>query len=215
MRSALIGLSLLVGAAAPAFSQDESIRLFNGQDLAGWSIVADEQGGDPAETWSVSDGVLKCTGRPAGYVKTDEEYGDYTLTLEWRWPAGTKDGNSGVLVHASTPRAIGVWPKSIEVQLAKDNAGDFWIIGTELNVPDEATRRTDRRYRNLTDDSEKPAGEWNRMEIVCQGDTIKVKVNGDLVNEATNCSVTRGAICLQSEGAPIEFREIVLTPLAK
>lgn len=214
MRSALIGLFLLVVAAPPVFSEDESIRLFNGRDLAGWSIVADEEGGG-AETWSVAEGVLKCAGRPAGYVKTDEEFGDYTLTLEWRWPAGTTSGNSGVLVHASTPRAIGVWPKSIEVQLAKDNAGDFWIIGTELNVTDEASRKSDRRYKNLTDDSEKPAGEWNRMEIVCQGSTIKVKVNGDLVNEATNCNVTRGAICLQSEGTPIEFREIVLTPLAK
>lgn len=214
MRSALIGLFLFVVAAPPVFSEDESIRLFNGRDLAGWSIVADEEGGG-AETWSVAEGVLKCAGRPAGYVKTDEEFGDYTLTLEWRWPAGTASGNSGVLVHASTPRAIGVWPKSIEVQLAKDNAGDFWIIGTELNVTDEASRKSDRRYKNLTDDSEKPAGEWNRMEIVCQGSTIKVKVNGDLVNEATNCNVTRGAICLQSEGTPIEFREIVLTPLAK
>lgn len=214
MRSALIGLFLFVVAAPPVFSEDESIRLFNGRDLAGWSIVADEEGGG-AETWSVAEGELKCAGRPAGYVKTDEEFGDYTLTLEWRWPAGTASGNSGVLVHASTPRAIGVWPKSIEVQLAKDNAGDFWIIGTELNVTDEASRKSDRRYKNLTDDSEKPAGEWNRMEIVCQGSTIKVKVNGDLVNEATNCNVTRGAICLQSEGTPIEFREIVLTPLAK
>ncbi len=214
MRSALIGLFFFVVAAPPAFCQDQSIRLFNGRDLAGWSVVADGEGGS-AETWSVADGVLRCTGRPAGYVKTDEEFGDYKLTLEWRWPAGATGGNSGVLVHASTPRALGVWPKSIEVQLAKDNAGDFWIIGTELNVPDEASRKSDRRYKNLTDDSEKPAGEWNRMEIVCRGSTISVKVNGDLVNEATNCSVTRGAICLQSEGAPVEFREIVLTPLAK
>lgn len=215
MRTALIGLFLLAGAAAPAFSQDQSIRLFNGRDLEGWSVVADEKGGDSAETWSVADGVLRCKGRPIGYVRTDKEFGDYTLTLEWRWPAGTQKGNSGVLVHTSTPRAIGVWPKSIEVQLAKDNAGDFWIIGTELNVPDEASRKSDRRYRNLTDDSEKPAGEWNHMEIVCRGATIQVKVNGHLVNEATNCSVTRGAICLQSEGTPIEFRKIVLTPLAK
>ncbi len=214
MRPALIGLSLFVWVA-PALAQDRSIRLFNGRDLEGWSVVADEGSGEPAGTWTVADGVLKCAGRPIGYLKTEKEYGDYALALEWRWPAGTQGGNGGVLVHASTPRALGVWPRSIEVQLAKDDAGDFWIIGTELDVPDETARRTDRRYKNLTEDSEKPTGEWNRMEIVCRGSTIQVNVNGHLVNEATNCSVTRGAICLQSEGAPMEFREIVITPLAK
>jgi hypothetical protein len=52
------------------------------------------------------------------------------------------------------------------------------------------------------------------MEITCKGDTISVKVNGQLVNEATNCSETKGAISLQSEGAPIEYRNVVLKPLA-
>ena len=118
-----------------------------------------------------------------------------------------------MLVHATTPRALGIWPKSIEVQLFKGNAGDLWVIGTDLDVPDEATRNEGRRHKNLTDNSEKPIGEWNRLEITCKGDTIRVKVNDELVNEATNCTVTKGAICLQSEGAPIEFRNIVLKTL--
>jgi hypothetical protein len=198
-----------------ARAQDGPLRLFNGKDLTGWTAVFDKEGTDPAATWSAADGLLKCTGKPVGYLKTDREFGDYVLTLEWRWPAGAQGGNNGVLVHASTPRALGVWPKSIEVQLAQDNAGDFWVIGTDLDVPDEASRKEDRRHKNLTDGSEKPAGEWNKMEITCRGDVIRVSVNGDLVNEATNCSATRGAIALQSEGAPIEFRDIVLTPLTK
>jgi hypothetical protein len=196
---------------APA--QDQPVRLFNSKDLSGWTPVFDQERVDPTKTWNVSDGLLKCTGKPTGYIMTDREYGDYVLTLEWRWPAGTEGGNNGVLVHASTPRALGIWPKSIEVQLFKGNAGDFWVIGTDLDVPDEATRKEGRRHKNLTDNSEKPVGEWNRMEITCKGDTIRVEVNDDLVNEATNCTVTRGAICLQSEGAPIEFRNIMLTPL--
>ena len=72
-----------------------------------------------------------------------------------------------------------------------------------------------RLDKNLTDGSEKPVGEWNRLEITCKSATIRVKVNGDLVNEATNCSVTRGAICLQSEGAPIEFRNIRIKPITE
>jgi hypothetical protein len=215
MRHALTFAAVFAALALRASAQDQPISLFNGKDLSGWTPVLAQEKADPAQTWSVANGLLKCTGKPAGYIKTDQEFGDYVLTLEWRWPAGTEGGNNGVLVHASTPRALGIWPRSIEVQLLKGNAGDLWVIGTDLDVPDEATRKQGRRHRNLTENSEKPVGEWNRLEITCKGDTIRVKVNDDLVNEATHCSVTRGAICLQSEGAPIEFRNIVLTPLKK
>lgn len=215
MKYALTVAVVVAAMGVRASAQDGSIPLFNGKDLTGWTPVLDKEGADPKETWSVEDGILKCTGKPAGYIKTDKEYGDYVLTVDWRWPAGTEGGNNGVLVHSSTPRALGIWPKSIEVQLFKDNAGDFWVIGTELDVPDEATRKEGRRHKNLTDGAEKPIGEWNTMEITCKGDTISVKVNGQLVNEATNCSETKGAISLQSEGAPIEYRNIVLKPLAK
>lgn len=215
MRHALTCAAVLALLAFRAPAQEQPIQLFNGKDLSGWTPVLDQKGADPAKTWSVADGLLKCTGKPAGYIKTDKEFGDYVLTLQWRWPPGTAGGNNGVLVHASTPRALGIWPKSIEVQLFKGNAGDLWVIGTDLDVPDEATRKEGRRHKNLTDNSEKPVGEWNRLEITCKGDTIRVKVNDDLVNEATNCTVTKGAICLQSEGAPIEFRNIVLRTLEK
>jgi hypothetical protein len=208
-----IALIALIALRAPA--QDQPTRLFNGNDLSGWTPVLDQKDADPARTWNVADGVLKCTGKPAGYIKTDREFADYVLALEYRWAPGTAGGNNGVLVHASTPRALGIWPKSIEVQLLKGNAGDLWVIGTDLDVPDEANRKEGRRHKNLTDNSEKPAGEWNRIEITCKGDTIRVKINDDLVNEATNCTVTKGSICLQSEGAPIEYRNLVLTPLKK
>ena len=107
------------------------------------------------------------------------------------------------------------------------DAGDFWCIQENIEVPEMETRRPRkpgekwggaegdaRRILNLTDGSEKPLGEWNAMEITCQGNEVIVKVNGDLVNHATNCNVTRGAICLQSEGAPIHYRNVKLTPLA-
>lgn len=189
----------------------EAITLFNGKDLEGWTAEPSADKGT-AKTWSVKDGCLQCTGKPVGYLKTKrDDFENYVLTLEWRWPGG--GGNNGVLVHASTPNALGVWPKSIEVQLGSGDAGDFWIIGTDLDVPDEATRKHDRRHVNLTDGSEKALGEWNQMEITCKGAEVIVKVNGETVNHATNCSVTRGAICLQSEGTPVEFRNIVVKPL--
>jgi hypothetical protein len=164
----------------------------------------------------VQRGVLVCKGRPAGYLTTKRsDFENYKLSLQWRWPQGSKGGNSGVLVHVGKPGALGVWPTSIEVQLHAGNAGDFWVIGTSLEVENAEKRRKGRRHLNLTDDSEKPVGEWNTMEIVCQGDEISVRVNGDLVNRATRCSVSKGAIALQSEGTEIHYRNVVLTPLAK
>jgi hypothetical protein len=211
-RFLLVPAALLGPTFAPA---QEPIRLFNGEDLSGWTAVLADENAKAEEVWTVKDGVLSCSGKPNGYIRTDRDFKDYTLTLQWRFPEGSGGGNSGVLVHTSEPGAIGIWPKSIEVQLFSGNAGDFWVIGTDLDVENEEERKMGRRHLNHTDDSEKPIGEWNEMEIVCKGDTISVKVNGDLVNEATNCTATEGAISLQSEGVPIEFRDVVLTPLGE
>ena len=201
----------LLRAAEPA---EKSEALFNGKDLSNWTWVSDQENSKMADVWSVQDGILRCAGRPRGYLHASKsDYRDYVLAVEWRWPEGSRGGNNGVLVHTSKPGALGVWPKSIEVQLASGNAGDFWVIGTELDVSDEPSRKKDRRHLNLTDDSEKPIGQWNRMEITCRGAEIVVNVNGDLVNHATHCNVTEGAISLQSEGAPIEFRKVELRPL--
>jgi len=196
------------------------IALFNGKDLTGWTHYLwnnTERKQDTttpvSDVWTVKNGILYCVGKPTGYIRTNEEYENYKLSVEWRWPEGTTRGNNGVLVHTTTPNALGQWPKSIEVQLAFGQAGDFWVIGTALEVPDIEKRRQGRRHLNLTDNSEKPAGEWNRMEITCKGDQVIVHVNGDLVNHATKCDVTKGAISLQSEGAPVEFRNIYLTRL--
>jgi S-adenosylmethionine hydrolase len=143
--------------------------------------------------------------------------------VEYRF-AG-KPGNCGVLVHASTPRALyGMFPKSIEAQLMHENAGDFWCIAQDITVPDMETRRgprenwgvdgkKQRRIPNLTDGSEKPAGEWNTMVIECVADRIKVWVNHDLVNYGYDCQATRGQIALQAEGSEVEFRKVELTPI--
>jgi hypothetical protein len=208
-------LSALVILSPTLVLANEPIALFNGKDLTGWTAVLADENAKAEDVWSVQDGVLHCKGQPVGYIRTEKDYSDYELSLQWRFPEGSEGGNSGVLVHTSEPGVIGIWPKSIEVQLHRGDAGDFWVIGTDLNVENEDDRKMGRRHLNLTDDSENPIGEWNTMVVVCKGDTITVTVNGDLVNEATDCSATGGAISLQSEGAPIEFREIVLTPLSE
>jgi hypothetical protein len=189
------------------------LLLFNGKDLASWDYHLADKSVLMDQVWSVKDGVLRCTGKPAGYIFTKRnDFQNYVLDVEWRWPG--KGGNNGVLVHVSKPEELGVWPKSLEVQLQSGEAGDFWIIGTKINVENEQARRTDRRYKNLTDGSEKKLGEWNAFRIICRGDEVIVYVNGDLVNHATNCSEHAGAIALQSEGTPIEYRKVELRKLA-
>ena len=209
----------VISAVAPA-AEKKPLALFNGKDLSGWThylwdreAKAEDTKTPMSAVWSVENGVLVCQGKPTGYIRTNREYENYKLSLEWRWPEGTTRGNNGVLVHTTTPNALGQWPKSLEVQLAFGNAGDFWVIGTTIDVPDVDTRRKDRRHLNLTDNSEKPAGEWNKMEIEAKGNEVKVWVNGDLVNHATNVSERKGAISLQSEGSLVYFRNVYLTPL--
>ncbi|RIK72762.1 MAG: DUF1080 domain-containing protein [Planctomycetota bacterium] len=208
----LVHVSRFAAAEEAAPADDKPLQLFNGRDLEGWTYHLDDDKVAMEDVWSVEEGVLRCTGRPAGYLITKRnDFANYVLTVEWRWPG--KGGNNGVLVHVSKPGALGVWPKSLEVQLGSGDAGDFWVIGTEIDVENEAERKEDRRHVNLTDDSEKPLGEWNTMEITCRGDEVLVKVNGELVNHAANSSETQGAIALQSEGTPIEFRKVELKPL--
>jgi hypothetical protein len=200
-------LAIAAGAAA-----DEATALFNGKDLSGWTYHLENPDVAMEDVWSAQDGILVCKGQPAGYLLTKkDDFENYVLMLEWRWPEGT--GNNGVLVHVTKPGELGVWPRSLEVQLGSGDAGDFWVIGTTIDVENAEQRRDGRRHLNLSDGDEKPLGEWNKMKITCRGDEVLVKVNGKLVNHATNVSQTRGAIALQSEGTPIEFRNIKLKPL--
>jgi len=210
--SALFFCVGLLAAYLPEAGAKQPLALFNGRDLAGWTYHLDKPDVKMEDVWSAKDGVLACKGKPVGYLLTKKnDFENYVLELEWRWPE--KGGNNGALVHVTKPGALGVWPQCLEVQLADKEAGDFWVIGTTIEVENADKRRQDRRHLNLSDGDEKPLGDWNKMEITCRGDEVLVKVNGKLVNHATKVSQTKGAIALQSEGTPIEFRNIKLKML--
>src|SRR5690554_4053158 len=208
-------------------SNAQSIKLFNGKDLTGWHADVPEMDNNPdvKSPFIVRNGLLVSMGTPGGHLITDEIYENYRIDVEYRF-AG-KPGNCGVLVHASTPRALyGMFPQSIEVQMQHKEAGDFWCIEEDITVPNMEERRGPkenwgingdkaRRIKNLTDDSEKPLGEWNTMKIECLDRVVKVWVNGDLVNEGYNCTVNSGQIALQAEGSEVEFRKVILTPITK
>ena len=189
----------------------EKTMLWNGRDLTGWKPFTNDKNADPAKTWSVADGVIRCAGKPSGYLRTEADYANYLLHVEWRWPE--QGGNNGVLIHMSGPD--NVWPKSLECQLHSGNAGDFWVIGgVETNEHAKAGQRVKgRRTIKLKDSSEKPLGQWKTYEIICKDNWVVVLVNGVVQNIATKCSVTSGKICLQSEGTGLEFRNIYIEPL--
>lgn len=222
---AVIGSRISLAEAAVPNKEAAAQSLFNGKDLEGWHVDVPEMDKNPAtkNPFIVRDGLLVTLGTPAGHLITDAEYQNYRLEVEYRF-AG-KPGNCGVLVHASTPRALyDMFPQSLEVQMADGDAGDFWCIREDITVPDMEKRRgprknwgTDgdkaRRIINLTDGAEKPAGEWNTMTIECADDTIKVWVNGELVNEGTDCTAEKGQIAIQAEGSEVEFRKLELREL--
>lgn len=196
---------------AEPVTPEKAIDLFNGKDLSNWTYDILAEDTKPADIYTVEDGVIKNVGRPKAVMRTKQTYKDYELEVQWRWP--DKGGNSGVLLHCSKPRNRSIWPQSLEVQLQSKEAGDFWVIGESVRVKDAETRTKGRRTINYTDGSEKELGEWNTMIVQVRGDTVKVFVNGDLVNEAWDCSASSGAICLQAEGTPIEYRKVQLRPL--
>ncbi len=202
---------VLVGCLAPAVQAAEPVMLFNGKDFAGWTFDVLDPKVKPEAVWSVSEGIIVCKGRPPSVMRTVKDYSNYELKVEWRWAPGDKPGNSGILVHASTPREMFAWPKSIEVQLADGKAGDFWMIGEKLSVAGSIPQG--RRWMKLTESAEKPPGEWNSVRIRCQADKLSVWVNGTLMNQGTGLSTTHGAICLQSENREIHFRKVELTPI--
>jgi len=213
-------------ASANLFAEEEKPRqLFNGKDLSGWhaDIPELDEKPDGMSAFTVRDEMLVSLGKPGGHLITDDSFANYRLQVEYRF-AG-EPGNCGVLVHASTPRFLyKMFPKSIECQMHHTNAGDFWCIGEDITVPNMEERRgprenwgttegKGRRILNLTDGSEKPAGEWNTMVIECLDDQLKVWVNGDLVNHGTKCTAKEGQIAIQAEGTEVEFRKVELTPI--
>ena len=203
-------------------------QLFNGKDLTGWHSDVPEKDKDPniRPSFIVRDGLLVSMGTPGGHLITNETYQNYSVEVQYRFSA--KPGNCGILVHASTPRVLyGMFPKSIEVQMMDQNAGDFWCIEEDITVPDMEVRRGEkakwgvngdklRRIKKLSNYTlENPVGEWNKMVVECLNNEIKVWVNGKLANHGTNCTANSGQIALQAEGSEVEFRKVVLKPIKK
>jgi len=177
------------------------------------------------DTWHVEKDLLICTGKPIGVMRSEKQYENFILHIEWRhMEAG---GNSGTFVWSNaTPPEGGNLPNGVEVQMLelewvnlnkKDGVtppvayvhGELFGVGGVTTVPDNPRGTRSKSIENRC----KGKGEWNTYDVVCVDGVIKLSVNGKFVNGIAGASQKKGYICLESEGAPIHFRNIKIIEL--
>ena len=185
-------------------------ELFNGTDFTGWTFCMKDHA-NPMQTWSVTNGVIHCTGKPIGYIRTTQIYSNYVVTVEWRFiKVAPKADNTGVLVHMQLPDKV--WPMCIQNQGKSGRQGDLFVMaGAECKEHKGMDANTPVPMRG--ESVEKPVGEWNTNVTVCSGNDVKAFINGKFMNEITECTISSGFIGIQSEGGDIEIRKITLEPL--
>jgi hypothetical protein len=203
---------------SPAAQSTQATDLLADRSLGNWEHLLVDKTLGKADVWKVDEnGVLICKGQPLGYLHTKKSYQDFTLSLEWRWAPGTEPTNSGVLLRIAAPPESFL-PKCVEAQLQHGKAGDLYgFYAANINAEAERLKLMEnekigkfKAVPRLTG-TEKPAGEWNLYEITVKGDTVELKINGELVNKAHGLDVIAGPIGLQSEGSEIHFRNIRLS----
>lgn len=217
-----LGIVLFVqGVAGAQGNLPGYTPLFNGRDLTGWVNVNTAE-----DTWSVKDGLLICTGQPIGVMRTEKQYENFLLHVEWRhMEAG---GNSGVFAWStgSVPEGRQL-PKGLEVQMLEldwvrqhplpDGSlrpiayvhGELFGAGGLTVTPDNPRGPRSKSIENRC----LGKGEWNVYDVVFVDGVVKLAVNGKFVNGVSQASVKKGYLCLESEGAEIHFRNIAILEL--
>ena len=199
-------------------AEEPWVDLFNGKDLSGWINV-----NCAPDTWTVGDGVIKCTGKPTGALRTKRQYENFIFEVEWRHLK--PGGNAGIFVWASPQAAPGVpFLRSIEVQVL-DNGynekgknewftthGDVFPIHGATMTPMHAEKRKGDRCFPIEERS-KSSPEWNHYRIVANNGSIRLSVNGKEVSGGDNCNWRKGYLGLESEGSPTEWRKLRLQEL--
>jgi hypothetical protein len=194
----------------PPHSRDLTVPLFNGKDFSGWTFCIKDNA-DPLKTWSVTNGVIHCTGKPTGYIRTTQSYSNYFLTVEWRFvKVAPKEDNTGILVNIQSPDKV--WPQCVQVQGKHTRQGDLFLMaGAESKEHKGKDANTPIPLRG--ESVEKPVGEWNKAETICIHNHVETFINEKFVNEVTECTINDGYIGFQSEGGEIEIRSVFFSPL--
>jgi len=188
------------------------IDLFNGTNFDGFTFCM-KKDADPMKTWSVTNGVIHCNGAALGYLRTLQSYSNYVVTVEWRFLYVTpKKNNTGVLVDMQLPDKV--WPMCVQNQGKSGRQGDLFVMaGAECKEHLALGKDANTPVAFAGASNENPIGEWDTNVTVCAGNDDKAIINGKLLNEITECTVSSGFVGVQSEGADFEIRKFYLEPL--
>src|SRR4051812_1105534 len=202
----------------PTFAADEDgfVPLFNGRDLGGWVNA-----NCAPETWSVTNGMIHCTGHPTGAMRTERQYENFILEVEWRHLAS--GGNSGVFIWGTPIAAPGVpFLRGIEVQVLDHGfnvkgKNEWYTTHGDVFPIHGATMKPFGRHNGdrsfPSEGRSKGSPEWNHYRIVCSNGVLRLHVNGKEVSGGQDCNYRKGYLALESEGAPVEFRNIRIKEL--
>ena len=196
------------------------IDLFNGRDLTGWVDV-----NTSPETWYAKDGMLICKGKPIGVMRSDRQYENFILHVEWRHME--PGGNSGIFAWSDAKPFGNRLPKGLEIQMLELDwvklhtrkgkqpppiayvHGELFGAGGLKATPDNPRGSRSKSLENRC----KGRGEWNTYDVVCVDGVVKLSVNGKFVNGIRNSQYKKGYLCLESEGSEIHFRNLKIMEL--
>ena len=213
-----LSLVLLMAALGTALAdpKDGFVPLFNGRDLAGWVNA-----NCAPETWSVREGMIHCTGHPTGALRTERQYENFILEIEWRHLQS--GGNSGVFIWGTPIAAPGVpFLRGIEVQVLDHGfnvpgKNEWYTTHGDVFPIHGATMKPFGRHNGErsfpSEERSKGSPEWNHYRITCANGVIRLQVNGKEVSGGENCNYRKGYLALESEGAPVDFRNVLIKEL--
>lgn len=224
---------LLTGSAITAFAQKPIVKF--GKELNANNPTATEKKKDtpiqwievntPPETWSLKNGELICAGQPIGVMRSEKQYENFILHVEWMHTE--PGGNSGIFVWSSArPNEKSRLPDGVEVQMldlewvklnTKEGVeppiayvhGELFGVGGVETLPDNPRGTRSKSIENRV----KGKGQWNTYDVVCVDGVVKLAVNGKFVNGLQKATQKKGYLCLESEGAKIHFRNLTITEL--
>lgn len=177
------------------------------------------------DTWSLQKGELVCSGHPIGVMRSEKQYENFVMHVEWKHME--PGGNSGIFVWSDAkPDEQSRLPNGVEVQMldldwvklnTKDGVippiayvhGELFGVGGVETVPDNPRGTRSKSVENLC----KGRGEWNTYDVVCVDGVVKLSVNGKFVNGLRQSTQKKGYLCLESEGAKIHFRNLTIMEL--
>lgn len=227
----LFMVSFLLGLSA--YAQQETLSF--GEEIASEAVfLKNKVKGQPIkwinvntapDTWKLEKGILVNSGKPIGVMRSEKQYENFMLHIEWKhMEAG---GNSGIFVWSDAkPGEKNRLPGGVEVQMLeldwvnlnkRDGVtppiayvhGELFGVGGVTTVPDNPRGTRSKSIENRC----KGKGEWNTYDVVCVDGVIKLSVNGKFVNGLAQSSIKKGYLCLEAEGAEIHFRNLKVIEL--